>query len=171
MKILAVSALVCALMALTRAAALPEAEAKDQIVKSHLVKRSKSCPAGWTEFNGHCFHYDPRNMNWAKAERSCQSMNANLASVHNIHDYHEIQKLILRVSYEFTPAWIGGSDAQVEGVWLWSDGSHFTYQNWCSGQPDNDFGQHCLLINYGEKKCWDDDRCNSPRPFVCAKKI
>ena len=40
-------------------------------------------------------------------------MNANLASVHNMHDYHEIQKLIMSASYEFKPSWIGGSDAQM----------------------------------------------------------
>ncbi|XP_018517506.1 galactose-specific lectin nattectin [Lates calcarifer] len=170
MKTLAVSALVCALIALTRAA---EAEArKDLAVKSLLVKRAASCPPRWSEYNGRCFSYIPRAMTWAKAEKNCLSMNANLASVHNLEEYHEIQRVIMTTSYEYKESWLGGSDAQEEGVWLWSDGSRFDYLNWCPGQPDNRYGgQNCLQMNFGGEKCWDDTACNIRRPFVCAKKI
>ncbi|KAK1899608.1 Type-2 ice-structuring protein [Dissostichus eleginoides] len=57
MKTLAVFALVCAMMALVRAA-----------VKSHVVKRSVNCPGGWTLINGRCFYFNPRPMTWAEAE-------------------------------------------------------------------------------------------------------
>ncbi|XP_028420386.1 ladderlectin-like [Perca flavescens] len=161
MKMLTVAALLCAMMALTRAA-----------VKSHLVKRATSCPSGWSEFRGRCFHYFPRAMTWSNAERNCQSLGGNLASVHNVQEYHEIQRLIMSTSYEYKEAWLGGSDAQEEGVWLWSDSSLFSYQNWCPGEPDNWRSiQHCLQMNYGEGKCWDDVGCSSLRPFVCSKKI
>ncbi|XP_051256194.1 ladderlectin isoform X2 [Dicentrarchus labrax] len=173
MKILTAIAVLCAMMALTRAFALPEAEAKDdQTVKSHLVKRSTACPNGWSLFNDRCFHYYPRPTTWAKAEKNCQSLGANLASVQNIQEYHEIQRLITAASYQSKEAWLGGSDAQEERLWLWSDGSPFSYLNWCNGQPDNYRGQqHCLQMNFGADKCWDDVGCGVPRPFVCAKKV
>ncbi|KAA8582719.1 hypothetical protein FQN60_006390 [Etheostoma spectabile] len=134
MKMLTAAALLCALMALTRAAAFKEAEAaKDLIVRSHLVKRATSCPGGWSEFNGRCFHYFPAPMTWAKAQ-----------------EYHDIQRLIMISSYAYKEAWLGGSDAQEEGLWLWSDNSLFTYQNWCPGEPNNHaHGQHCLQMNFG----------------------
>ncbi|XP_042256838.1 galactose-specific lectin nattectin-like isoform X1 [Thunnus maccoyii] len=151
MKILTVSALVCALMALTTADAVQEAKAtKDQTDQRQLVKRPIYCPSGWSRFRGRCFRYMPRAMNWADAEKKCQSMNANLASVHNIEEYHEIQRLILTATNVYKKAWIGGSDAQKEGDWQWSDGSRFIDLNWCSGQPDNNFfGQDCLQMNHG----------------------
>uniref|UniRef100_A0A8P4GQF2 C-type lectin domain-containing protein n=1 Tax=Dicentrarchus labrax TaxID=13489 RepID=A0A8P4GQF2_DICLA len=38
------------------------------------------CYFGWTAFNSRCFLYVPRVLNWAQAERNCQSMGGNLAS-------------------------------------------------------------------------------------------
>ncbi|XP_039677804.1 galactose-specific lectin nattectin-like [Perca fluviatilis] len=90
-------------------------------------------------------------MTWAKAERNCQSLGGNLASVHNIFEYREIQRIMATtLSIEYKEAWLGGSDAQEDGVWLWSDSSLFSYQNWCPGQPDNTH-QHCLQMNFGDK--------------------
>ncbi|XP_039677802.1 galactose-specific lectin nattectin-like [Perca fluviatilis] len=114
------------------------------------MQMSSSCPRGWTRYNGRCFLYFPTAMTWSNAERNCQSLGGNLASVHNVHEYHEIQRLIVKTSYEHEAAWIGGSDAQQKNIWLWSDSSRFIYVNWCRGEPNNFFGsQHCIQMNYG----------------------
>lgn len=35
------------------------------------------------------------------------------------------------------------------GQWMWSDGSAFEYNNWCSGQPDNSLNnENALEINF-----------------------
>ncbi|XP_035809002.2 ladderlectin-like [Amphiprion ocellaris] len=173
MKTLSVCLLLCVVTTLTRAAAVPEAAAKnDQVAKSHLFKRSASCSGGWSEFNGRCFRYVPRPMTWAKAEKNCQAFGGNLASVHDITEYHELQRLIMTASYEYKETWIGGSDAQQENVFLWSDGRPFHYTNWCPGEPNNGrTTQHCVQMNFGDTKCWDDLQCSYRRPSVCAKKI
>ncbi|XP_070689932.1 type-2 ice-structuring protein-like isoform X2 [Pempheris klunzingeri] len=188
MKILAVSALLCAMMALTRAAALPDAETgyetgdveasvapTDPPVaskgKHHVVKRSTSCPCGWTENYDRCFFYVSRKMRWPEAEKNCNSMNGNLASVRSIEEYQAIQRVILTATNANGNAWIGGSDAQQEHVWFWSDGTPFTYLNWCRGQPDNKYNQNCMQMNYGDHKCWDDVGCTHTLPSVCAKKM
>uniref|UniRef100_A0A3Q2D576 Ladderlectin-like n=1 Tax=Cyprinodon variegatus TaxID=28743 RepID=A0A3Q2D576_CYPVA len=139
--------------------------------KSDLVKRSARCSRGWTPFNNRCFRYIPKPMSWARAEKNCQSMRGNLASVHDIEEYHEIQRLIMTASHEYKETWIGGSDAQEENQWFWSDGTPFHFTNWCPGEPNNFHGrQHCLRINHGNQKCWDDYQCNVSKPSVCAKK-
>ncbi|XP_015253606.1 PREDICTED: ladderlectin-like [Cyprinodon variegatus] len=160
MKILYFSAFMFAMIALTNA-----------LAKSDLVKRSARCSRGWTPLNGRCFRYIPRPMSWAKAERNCVSMRGNLASVHDIEEYHEIQRLIMTSSHEYKETWIGGTDAQEANQWFWSDGTHFLFTNWCSGEPNNTHGvQRCLQINYGYRKCWDDFECFFPKPSVCARK-
>ncbi|XP_032438258.1 ladderlectin-like [Xiphophorus hellerii] len=108
-----------------------------------------SCPAGWSHFNHRCFIYISRTMTWARAQRNCVSLQANLASIHNFWEYHYIQRLITTATHRSPETWIGGSDAQEEGVWLWSDGSPFHYSNWCHGEPNNDRNQHCLHMNFG----------------------
>ncbi|XP_067380525.1 type-2 ice-structuring protein-like [Channa argus] len=158
MKILTLSALLCAMMALTRAAE-----------NSDLVGRYLYCHHGWTEINGACFHYVPKPMTWAKAEKHCQSMGGHLASVQSIYEYHEMQKLTVPHGYKLT--WIGGSDAQEENVWFWTNGDKFAFTNWCKGEPNNlNKSQHCLQMNHSAEKCWDDVGCVAHRPSICANR-
>ncbi|KAM4564981.1 type-2 ice-structuring protein-like [Fundulus diaphanus] len=136
----------------------------------NLEKRSPYCSLGWSRFNGHCYRYIATPMSWSRAEKNCQSMNANLASVHNIGEYYKIQRLIFKRSYTYKETWIGGSDAQQEKRWLWSDGTPFRFTYWCSGKPNNFRTQNCLRINYGGQRCWTDFQCYYLRPSVCSKK-
>ncbi|XP_074479551.1 ladderlectin-like [Sebastes fasciatus] len=175
-KMLTVSLLVCAVMVLTRAAAVPEAEPGErtgpliQEVKSHMVKRSLPCPTNWTEWSGHCFLYVPNRMKWADAERYCQDYGGNLPSVHNLDEYNFIQSVILSVTKKYPEAWLGGTDAQEEGLWLWIDGKPFMYDYWDRGQPDNNYGNgHCLVMNYSARRKFDDQPCYVAKPFVCAR--
>ncbi|XP_045898372.1 type-2 ice-structuring protein-like [Micropterus dolomieu] len=174
MKILTVSALVCAMMALTRAAgaaALSEANPENaKQVKSHLVKRWRVCSDRWTEISGRCFLFVPRAMTWSQAERNCQSLGANLASVHAAEEYRQIQRLISNKAHRITQAWLGATDAAQEGVWFWSDGTPFAFSYWCKGEPNNAGYQHCLQMNHGGDKCWDDIQCHSHLASVCVKK-
>ncbi|XP_015257804.1 PREDICTED: type-2 ice-structuring protein-like [Cyprinodon variegatus] len=151
-----------------------DAQLDDCKIESDPVKRSVQCSHGWTPLNGRCFRYIPRPMSWAKAEKNCLSMRGNLASVHDIEEYHEIQRLILTSGHEYKQTWIGGTDAQEENQWFWSDGTPFHFTNWCSGEPSNTWNihgnQHCLQMNYGYRKCWDDLQCSYPRPSLCAIK-
>ncbi|XP_026010747.1 type-2 ice-structuring protein-like [Astatotilapia calliptera] len=151
MKLLTVAALLCAMMVLTMA-----------VANSHLVKRSNGCPYRWTRHSDRCFYYVPTTMSWARAERNCLSMGANLASVHSIREYQKIQRLTAH--YGYPQIWIGGTDAPQEGIWLWSDGTSFHYSHWCPGEPNNDRNQHCIQMNYGDSKCWDDLRCDAHLP-------
>lgn len=55
--------------------------------------------------------------------------------------------------------WIGGSDANLEGIWKWIDGSLIddegSYSNWDTDEPDNEFGDQNYLQRYSNGK-WDD---------------
>uniref|UniRef100_A0A3B4H0T1 Ladderlectin-like n=1 Tax=Pundamilia nyererei TaxID=303518 RepID=A0A3B4H0T1_9CICH len=129
-----------------------------------LGDRCRGCPHGWSRIHRRCFLYVPRAMNWAAAERNCLSMGANLASVHTSAEHQLIQRLTAHNGYGVT--WVGGTDASGEGIWLWSDGSRFNYQNWCGGEPNNYLKQDCLQINYSGSKCWDDQHCHVNLPSI-----
>ncbi|XP_041821306.1 type-2 ice-structuring protein-like [Chelmon rostratus] len=157
---LTVSLLVCAMMALTGAA-----------VDSHIIKRSTPCPGGWTPYKDRCFTYVSTPMTWAHAERTCQNQGGNLASVHSFEEHHVIQAMILLRTHSYPFTWLGGYDAAQEDIWFWSDGSPFNFEYWDVGQPDDHARAHCLVMNYGEAKKFDDQSCFARRPFVCAKKL
>ncbi|XP_047436165.1 ladderlectin-like [Mugil cephalus] len=115
-----------------------------------MIKTYRYCP-GWSKYKGRYFMYIPTPMTWASAEKNCQSLGGNLASVRNTLEYCMIQKLILRRTRVYRETWIGGSDCQ-QGLWLWNDGTCFHYSNWCRGEPSNGLhAQHCLQINSGRK--------------------
>ncbi|XP_034020969.1 uncharacterized protein LOC117505435 [Thalassophryne amazonica] len=161
--------LICVMMTLSGAADLPEGEQLKELQKEVRVKRSSSCPSGWYKISGRCFRYVPRAMTWARAERNCLHMGGHLTSVNSDDEYHDIQNMIKKITYQNSEAWLGGSDAQEEGLWFWSDGKSFGYNSWCPGEPNNHGNQHCLAINHSGQKCWDDRKCEEKHPSVCAK--
>ncbi|XP_026182065.1 ladderlectin-like [Mastacembelus armatus] len=93
MKTLILAALLCALLALDTA------------------QGQNRCPRGWTLSYGRCFIFVPRAMTWPDAEKNCQSLGGNLASVHHDIDYQVVQNVIYIVKGT-GPAWIGGTNAQ-----------------------------------------------------------
>nr|XP_055046126.1 galactose-specific lectin nattectin-like [Misgurnus anguillicaudatus] len=127
----------------------------------------EKCPPGWTPFDVKCYKYFTHLVDWVKAEKNCQSVGANLASVHNTA---ENSFLLSQLRYSDTRAWIGGHDGEIDGQWLWSDGSQNHFTNWCPGQPDNTHGrEHCLEINYSNDRCWNDAPCYFTMSYICAK--
>ncbi|XP_034020003.1 type-2 ice-structuring protein-like isoform X2 [Thalassophryne amazonica] len=158
--------LICAMMTLSGAAG-------DQLYKLQeevRVKRSSSCPSGWSEISGRCFLYVPRCLSWTGAESNCMYMGGHLASVHSSDEYLDIQNLIIKVTQQSNEAWLGGSDTFKEGHWIWTDGTPFRFNNWCPGEPNNGVDhQNCLQMNFSGKKCWDDQKCQEKLPSICAK--
>ncbi|XP_028260858.1 type-2 ice-structuring protein-like [Parambassis ranga] len=90
MKLLTVAALLCAVMALTTAAA---------------------CPKDWTPFNNNCYIYEPKSMTYAEAQKNCQSKGANLASAHSVEESKLLGKLVSEGFGGKSPyIWLGDSD-------------------------------------------------------------
>ncbi|KAK2811268.1 hypothetical protein Q5P01_002876 [Channa striata] len=135
-----------------------------------LVKRPASCPCGWTQYYGRCFLYVAQPMAWVDAQKHCQSVDANLASIHSKEEHQMIQSVIFTATNVNSEAWIGASDAQQENYWFWIDGTLLDYLNWGAGQPDDKRGQQdCMKMNWGDNNLWDDGNCNVSFPSVCAK--
>uniref|UniRef100_A0AAX7VLZ9 C-type lectin domain-containing protein n=1 Tax=Astatotilapia calliptera TaxID=8154 RepID=A0AAX7VLZ9_ASTCA len=145
MKLLTASALLCAMMALTAA--------QDEC---YVLKKS-SCPAGWTEYNNKCYFYVSTPLPWVDAQRNCQTMSANLASVQSLGEYQLIQRVISDGSKANGRTWIGGSDGLQEGYWFWIDGTRFQYTNWCRREPNNSWGnEHCMEMNSSGDLCMNE---------------
>ena len=67
--------------------------------------------------------------------------------------------------------WIGANDKDVEGTWVWTDGSAWKLENWRTGEPNNDH-EHCaeMKANVQNGK-WNDVQCAGPDffEFICKK--
>ena len=63
--------------------------------------------------------------------------------------------------------WLGGTEVAVEGDWVWSDGTAWTFTDWTAGEPNNmGNNEDCLVKNYGGIQ-WNDTPCTRQQKFVC----
>lgn len=84
--------------------------------------------------------------------------------------------VIARLFVSIVSFWTGGTDVVVEQNWFWSmTGKPITtFENWRSGQPDNDNGrEHCmeLYIELQSNETWNDAPCSYTKPFICEKNV
>ena len=69
--------------------------------------------------------------------------------------------------------WLGGSDRQREGTYIWyATGQALVFSDWDRGnnQPNNAHGdQDCIRYGFSAR-AWYDDQCNALRGTICEKK-
>ena len=97
-------------------------------------------------------------LNWADAENYCQGQGAHLASVHSAEESNFLTGLTSERH------WLGGTDVALEGNWVWSDGTAWTFTDWTSGEPNNGAVENCLMKKGTQ---WNDDQCGKEFKFVC----
>ncbi|XP_074538583.1 galactose-specific lectin nattectin-like [Halichoeres trimaculatus] len=130
----------------------------------------KACPAGWTQFESHCYLFQHSAMAWADAEKHCTTLGANLVSLHSKEQHAFLQNTLRNMAGKLVNIWVGGYDAVKEGVWLWSDGNHFDFKSWSPGEP-NDYNRQedCMEMNFLGRDNINDNTCSKSRSFFCAK--
>ncbi|KAJ7992063.1 hypothetical protein DPEC_G00274680 [Dallia pectoralis] len=139
------------------------------------------CPLFWTEFDGHCYRFFPRNSTWAEADLYCSEFSngfrsAKLSSIHSWEENVFVYDLVnSRISGIPTDIWIGLHDRRQEGTLEWSDGSTYKYSYWDGNQPDDGIHslpvkEDCVEIWYRQHsalRSWNDNSCDKAFPFVC----
>ncbi|XP_031442528.1 ladderlectin-like [Clupea harengus] len=152
---------------------IPSENRTDDSSHVQVYSRNPNCHEGWQQYGERCFRFIDTARTWAEAERFCLLQGGNLASVHSLSEYYFIEGLIVTITHGTPLTWIGGSDAQQEGLWLWSDGSRFgAFLHWGPGLPDNlNSAEHCLQMNNGGGLRWNDMRCSTTYPSVCARRV
>lgn len=126
--------------------------------------------------NGRCYVTDATPLSWPDARSSCRSRGEgwDLAAIDDALTNGLLAGLIT------SEAWLGGSDADEEGTWLWViDGRPFwsgsgatgspvngAFDGWNSDEPNGGGNSDCvrLLATAGT---WADLECSMLRPSVC----
>jgi hypothetical protein len=78
----------------------------------------------------------------------------------------------MRKSTRFVVLLAAGSDAAQEGTWAWSDGTAWDYENWHSGEPNNDHDgeNYAEMWSYLKNRTWNDAGDHT-QPFVCSTSV
>jgi hypothetical protein len=152
---------------------------------NNAVDERDACPDGClgVSYRGSGYmlcHDDDRRRSWSEAEEECQSRGMHLVRVDDAEENAFIRKTALGVNFDGN-IWLGGSDAETEGKWVWIDGTHFwtgendgvpvggNYTNWKPNQPNTENGREdCTEIGAGEET-WHDEECSFRQAFMCQR--
>ena len=120
-----------------------------------------------------CYAYVSDSLNWNQAEECCVAWGGHLASIHS----SDTNNILNNIRNQDRWTWIGLSDTANDGVYVWTDGTLFDYENFASGQPDSFNGESCfhfLDTSYGAL-IWNDYDCSSNTygtivtSYICQK--
>lgn len=145
------------------------------------------CPPGWIDHDSRCYLTLRETATFKNAQEICRTRyQGQLPVVLNAAD----QKLLSRITnklderHHINGVWIGLTDMQKEGTFIWVNGKPLTANAsfWQPGNPNNMIpwydkvgeGQDCVAIvpKKAYKKhnwyySWDDIICRGKRHFIC----
>ncbi|XP_078695922.1 uncharacterized protein LOC144924510 isoform X2 [Branchiostoma floridae x Branchiostoma belcheri] len=141
-------------------------------------KTQWTCPPiyGVNAFRGKCYRFSVRRVTFNEAKAICRTEGGRLAVLKDQATDVFIRKRIRSLPHRrVLNYWIGLSDIQEEGTFVWSDGTELTasgYTHWSQGKPDNaevERGEDCVEIRQDMNYTWNDVECGEKRRFVCEK--
>ncbi|KAJ8350998.1 hypothetical protein AAFF_G00165930 [Aldrovandia affinis] len=91
----------------------------DQYCPLRSQKRvCRPCPEGWKQRNSTCYYFSTELKSWNDSRSACLKQGADLVII----DSEEEQDFIFKHTRDDFH-WIGLSDSETEGTWLWVDGT------------------------------------------------
>ncbi|XP_014851748.1 PREDICTED: hepatic lectin-like [Poecilia mexicana] len=151
----------------------PPPEAKSQ---RDLVRRPE-----WEKYQGSLYYFSIQMSSWNKSRRSCTDLGSDLVKIDSREEQVFLEsRLRGLMENQYDKFWIGLTDSEEEGKWLWVDGSPLnkSLSFWMSWEPDDwkvtySAGEDCAAIGIKEAADdlirWFDQFCSLARRSICEK--
>ncbi|KAK1885953.1 CD209 antigen-like protein E [Dissostichus eleginoides] len=119
-------------------------------------------------FGSSCYFFSTQRRSWDDGRRDCEQRGADLVII----DSRQEQAFLTG----FRPAaWVGMTDREREGTWVWVDGTLVNRQSllWAPGQPDDSLvGEDCGdLRTMTEFLGLNDFKCIARQQWICEKSL
>ncbi|CAG2187881.1 unnamed protein product [Mytilus edulis] len=141
----------------------PESEQSVDALMLKIRSDSLACPNGWLKNENKCYFFSDERKTWTDAKIACVDDGGILVEVDSNceNDY-------LKMTARY---WLGGTDEQEEGVWIWSHSQNvITFTDWGKGEPSNGNGNEHSLLLYGlSGYAWHDNPSHMLWQFICEK--
>ncbi|XP_020833791.2 low affinity immunoglobulin epsilon Fc receptor isoform X1 [Phascolarctos cinereus] len=124
-----------------------------------------NCPEDWQLFQKKCYFFGKEPKTWSQAKFACINLQGRLVS---IKSKEEQDFLTQRANKK--GSWIGLRDLDIEGEFIWMDGSPLNYINWSPGEPNNQGqGEDCVMMRANNGR-WNDAYCRGQQDsWICEK--
>uniref|UniRef100_A0A3B3C0H6 C-type lectin domain-containing protein n=1 Tax=Oryzias melastigma TaxID=30732 RepID=A0A3B3C0H6_ORYME len=127
---------------------------------SLIVSTDRYLKQNWIYFSGSFYYISTTEKSWQDSRIDCWGRGADLIIIGSKEE--NFQKRV----------WIGLSDRQIEGRWIWLDGSALRKSFWYPGEPNNDGDREdCAEMKFFNKEnSWNDAPCTNKYFWICEKK-
>ena len=110
-------------------------------------------------FNGHSYFLYKQEVFWLEAETIADSLGGILAVISSQEENDFISNAVLEIEPELVYVWIGYTDQENEGEFVWVMDEGGTYTAWQSGEPTNNNmsgdEEHWVVLNVVNRN-WND---------------
>ncbi|XP_053271577.1 C-type lectin domain family 12 member B-like isoform X2 [Pleuronectes platessa] len=130
--------------------------------------RCRVCPGGWLWWRRHCYYFSvglEENRQWSGSAEFCRGHNGSLVVIKDSAEMEFIQGVMNRFPH-FPFLWVGLTDAQQEGRWLWGDGTDVQHYMPLAVDWDADH-RDCADLRGGGSLFAAD--CDAYGPWVCVR--
>ncbi|XP_051837962.1 pulmonary surfactant-associated protein D-like isoform X2 [Antechinus flavipes] len=101
--------------------------------------------------------------NFKKALQSCRQAGGEVASPRSAAENTAVQEIVTIYN---KAAFLGMTDSQTEGKFIYPTGEPLGYSNWAPGEPNNDQDKEDCIETYTNGK-WNDKSCEESRLIIC----
>ncbi|XP_043914824.1 pulmonary surfactant-associated protein A1-like [Protopterus annectens] len=109
------------------------------------------------------FFSNGKTMTYEDGKTECSNAGAMLAAPRNYHENEAVLKFV--VQYD-TYAYLGISDFEKEGSFVYLDGQPIIFSKWYGGQPYNKYGYYNCVQMYADGT-WTDYKCTASLLIIC----
>ncbi|XP_054911348.1 hepatic lectin-like [Poeciliopsis prolifica] len=139
------------------------------------------CEAEWEKHGGNCYYFNTMRFSWNESQDFCMDLGSDLVKIDSREEQmFLVERLRDLMEDKQDRFWIGLTDSEEEGKWLWMDGSPLdkSLSFWNETQPNNrGHGKvaEADCVRMGKRgrsddlKSWFDSSCNHPQKSVCEK--
>ncbi|XP_054461262.1 CD209 antigen-like protein E [Anoplopoma fimbria] len=128
----------------------------------------ETCPQGWLMFGSSCYYISSQRRSWDGSRQDCVQRDADLVIINSRQEQAFLTGFTMA-------AWVGMSDREEEGTWIWVDGTPVNRDrlNWARGQPDDSLGgEDCgdlrTMIDFIGL---NDYNCSARAQWICEQTL
>ncbi|XP_041821445.1 natural killer cells antigen CD94-like [Chelmon rostratus] len=130
--------------------------------------RCSLCPGGWLWWRSRCYFFSvglQENRRWNESAEFCQQHDSSLAVIKDAAEMDFIQG-VMRKFPQFPFLWLGLTDVEQEGLWLWGDRRDVQHYMPLTVQWDADH-RDCADLRAGGSLFANS--CEDYGPWVCKR--
>ncbi|XP_042877787.1 C-type lectin domain family 4 member E-like [Penaeus japonicus] len=137
------------------------------------------CYNPFVSIGDRCLFIEPQTEgSWYQMLEFCNLVNGDLLK---LDDANLLTDIVEYITYQIGVSrdyWIGGSDQDHEGLWLWTDGTIMRtgvplwyHCSSISQQPDGGSSENCAVLRWDSYYHVNDESCYSTRSVICESRV